>query len=179
MWHCTCLYESENNLPCTQLCFMPCQAQREILKNRNNKIMNLDNKYVIRLRQEWEQHEKIIIACDFDDTISPWKFSKEDVVDTINVIKDAQQTGAYVVIFTACDTSRYDEIKNYCINIGINVDSINQNPINMPYGNNGKVYANIFLDDRAGLDEAKEILKTCIWLQRAYKQSKKHLDDIA
>jgi len=31
-------------------------------------------KHVERLALEWARHGKIIIAVDFDDTISPWKF---------------------------------------------------------------------------------------------------------
>lgn len=140
--------------------------------------MELTNKYVDRLRKEWEQYGKIIIAVDFDDTISPWKWSKEELQDTINVIKEAQSVGAYVAIFTACSPDRYKEISEYASSLGIRVDSINQNPIEVPYGNNNKIYANIFLDDRAGLEEAKDILKTCIYLQRSYARSLIHLDEI-
>jgi hypothetical protein len=66
----------------------------------------------------------------------------------------------------------------YAKSVGIRVDSINRNPIDIPYGNNSKIYANIFLDDRAGLEEAKEILRTCIYLQRSYVRSQVQLDDI-
>jgi hypothetical protein len=140
--------------------------------------MDINNKYVVRLRKEWEQHGKIIIGVDYDDTISPWKWPAAELRDTIEVIKAAQHTGAYVVIFTACASDRYEEIQTYTTLLGIRVDAINQNPIEMPYGNNTKIYANIFLDDRAGLEEAKEILKTCIYLQRSYNRSQIHLDDI-
>lgn len=149
------------------------------LTNANKTTtVDINNKYVIRLRKEWEQHGKIIIAVDYDDTISPWKWSQSELQDTINVIKEAQLVGAYVAIFTACSSERYDEIYQYAKSVGIRVDSINQNPINIPYGNSSKIYANIFLDDRAGLEEAKDILRTCIYLQRSYKRSQVHLDDI-
>ena len=32
----------------------------------------------------------------------------------------------------------------------------------LPYGNNGKIYANIYLDDRAGLEEALIILEKAL-----------------
>jgi len=140
--------------------------------------MDINNKYVVRLRKEWEQHGKIIIAVDYDDTISPWKWTKAELQNTIDLIKEAQLVGAYVAIFTACSSERYDEILQYCKSVGIRVDSINQNPIEIPYGNNSKIYANIFLDDRGGLEEAKEILRTCIYLQRSFKRSEINLDDI-
>jgi hypothetical protein len=150
--------------------------RRKILKNP--KMIDINNKYVVRLRKEWEQHGKIIIGVDYDDTISPWKWTKEELLDTVKVIKEAQSVGAYVVIFTACSKERYPEISAYTTSLGIRVDAINQNPIDIPYGNENKIYANIFLDDRAGLEEAKDILSTCIYLQRSYNRSQIHLDDI-
>ena len=36
------------------------------------------------------------------------------------------------------------------------VDTINQNPLSLPYdSNDNKIYANIFLDDKAGLENKK------------------------
>ena len=115
--------------------------------------------YLERLEEEWRQHGKIIIAVDYDDTISPWKLRGFDPKRAIDVIKIAQQTGAYVVIFTACKPDRHPEIMTYCESIGIKVDAINKTPIDLPYGNDAKIYANIFIDDRAGLNEALNILE--------------------
>jgi hypothetical protein len=115
--------------------------------------------YLERLENEWMTHGKIIIACDFDDTISPWRMHNADFNRVIEVLKTAKQTGAYIVIFTACNPSRYDEIRKYCSDAGLTIDTINQNPIELPYGNTGKVYANIFIDDRAGLNESLNILE--------------------
>lgn len=140
--------------------------------------MDINNKYVVRLRKEWEQYGKIILGVDYDDTISPWKWTKEELQDTINLIKEAQLCGAYVAMFTSCSEERYEDIRKYAHSVGIRVDSINQNPIAVPYGNTSKIYANIFLDDRAGLEEAKEILRTCIYLQRSYVRSQVQLDEI-
>jgi hypothetical protein len=140
--------------------------------------MDINNKYVVRLRREWEQYGKIIIGVGYDDTISPWKWTKEELQDTIIVIKLAQLCGDYVEIFTSSSEDRYEENRKYVNSIGIRVDSININPIDIPYGNTTKIYANIYLDDRAGLEEAKEILRTCIYLQRSYVRSQIQLDEI-
>jgi hypothetical protein len=133
-------------------------------------IKRFANKYKERLYQEWLQHGKIIIAVDFDDTISPWKFKEEyDLIQldkTINLLRLAKETGAYIVIFTACNPDRYDEIKSYCASKNLDIDAINITPISVPYGRNGKVYANIFIDDRAGLEEALEILEHVIYAIR-------------
>lgn len=121
-----------------------------------NKFRN--EKYVQRLVNEWSKHKKIIIACDFDDTIFPWNMEIDHEV-VVNQLMLARRVGAYIVIFTASDPSRYDEIRKYCKEIGLEIDAINRNPIPLPYGNSVKIYANIFIDDRAGLNEALQILE--------------------
>lgn len=123
--------------------------------------------YIDRLYEDWTTHGKIIIALDYDDTISQWRFaSKEDCIEVIKLVKMAKETGAYVVIHTACAPDRYSEIRSYCQENGLEVDSINENPIDLPYGNHRKVFANIFLDDRAGLLEAMTILETAMYRKR-------------
>lgn len=118
------------------------------------------NKYVKRLYDEWVKHGKIIIGVDYDDTISPWSLNTQEECD--EVLKElilAKNTGAYIAIFTACDPSRYPDIVSYCDSKGLKTDSINENPIQLPYGNHSKIYANIFIDDRAGINEALTILQ--------------------
>jgi len=130
--------------------------------------MNLDL-YINRLLKEWMEHGKIIIACDYDDTLRNWSLDDDETrAKVIELLKIAKTTGAYIVIFTACSPDRYDEIKTFCAEQGIIIDSINKNPIDLPYGNDKKVYANIFLDDRAGLLQAMEILKGAMYQYRSY-----------
>jgi thiol-disulfide isomerase/thioredoxin len=125
--------------------------------------------YLERLENEWRQHGKIIIACDYDDTISHWKLKDYDPSRTIEILKIAKQTGAYIVIFTACNPLRYEEIKSYCASIGLEIDSINETPIDLPYGKDKKIYANIFIDDRAGLNESLNILEFAMYRIRGSK----------
>lgn len=136
----------------------------------------MKSKYKDRLYQEWKQHGKIIIGVDFDDTISPWKFkSTEDLEDldkTIQILRVAQETGAYIVIFTACNPDRYKEIQDYCDSVKLHIDCINRTPFDLPYGKNGKIYANIFLDDRAGLDESIALLEETMYKIRGENASK-------
>ncbi len=132
--------------------------------------MNKLAKYIFRLTQEWKKHSKIIIAVDFDDTISTWGLNTKDECNfVIEKLKTYQEMGAYVVIFTACKEDRYKDISDFCYNNGLTISSINKNPIDLPYGNVSKVYANIFLDDRAGLFEALEILDGALANMRALK----------
>jgi len=135
------------------------------------------NKYEQRLLQEWQQHGKIILGVDFDDTIYPWKFrGKEDYAEfdkTIQLLRTAHETGAYIVIFTQCDPNRYKEIEEYCEKIKLPVDTINITPFEIPegYGKNGKIYANLFIDDRAGLTEALITLERVMYLVRGERAS--------
>lgn len=130
------------------------------------------NKYEKRLYQEWKQHGKIIIGVDFDDTLYPWKFkSPEDATQferTIQLLRIAHETGAYIVIFTACNNDRFIEIQDYCEKIKLPIDTINKTPfeIGNGWGKNGKIYANIFIDDRAGLNEAVNMLEKVMYIIR-------------
>ena len=138
--------------------------------------------YVDRLLTEWKQHGKIIIAVDYDDTIFPWKFrSQEQCDEVISLLIQAKATGAYIAIFTCSDNSRHKEIDAYCASKGLAIDSINRNPIELPYGKEGKIYYNINLCDRSGLSETCSILSDALYKYRGYRQSQEipKLGDIA
>jgi len=141
------------------------------------------NKYIERLFQEWKVYQKIIIAVDFDDTISPWKFSEQEILDTniVYILNKAKSLGAYIVCFTACHEDRFEEIQNRFKRLNISLDAINKTPIDLPYGNNNKIYANIFLDDRAGLKQALETLENAMWKYAGYLRTNENklLDDVA
>jgi len=135
-------------------------------------------KYLNRLINEWRQHGKIIIGIDFDGTISPYHTleNEDDIKRVISILKIAREIGAYNVIFTACNPDRFEYIQDYCDSIGLIIDSINQNPIDIPYGKNGKIYANIFIDDRAGLNEALNILEMAMYTIRGSKNGGANFD---
>ena len=116
-------------------------------------------RYIARLVKEWREHKKIILAVDFDDTLNPWKFNDFNYNEIFKLIKEAKDLGAYIVIFSACKSDRFDYIRSYCKETGgFEIDGINENVIELPYGNDRKIYYNHFLDDRAGLMEAMTIL---------------------
>lgn len=139
------------------------------------------NKYINRLFEEWKMHGRIIIAVDFDDTISPWKFSEKEILNSNidSILRKAKSIGAYIVCFTACDEDRHKEIKSRFKSLNIDLDTINQNPIKLPYGNQNKIYANIFLDDRAGLEQSIEILESAMYKYIGYIKENEKIDDIA
>lgn len=134
--------------------------------------------YRERLSGEWKTHGKIVIGVDFDSTISPYHTldNQEDIDRAIKILKDCQLVGCYTVIHTACNPDRHGDILSYCEKIGLKVDTINETPSELPiqYGRAGsKPYCNIFIDDRAGLGQALDILEDCMILQRSHKYAER------
>lgn len=140
----------------------------------------MNSKYVKRLFDEWSNYGKIIIGVDFDSTLSPYHTidNTEDIMRCISLIKKAKETGAYVVVYTCCDPGRYEGILGFCTNNGIKVDAVNKNPIALPYGHDTKPYCNIYLDDRAGLCEAMNILEEAMFLLRGKKNTTGTLEQV-
>lgn len=139
--------------------------------------LQINNKYEERLLNEWKTHRRIIVAVDFDDTISPWGFKgnehEDDLQKTIKTIKIAREVGAYIFIWSSCTPDRFDYIKQYCKDLGLEIDAINDNPIELPYGKHKKIYYNILIDDRSGINESLSILEKCAYHIRAAKVSEK------
>lgn len=126
-----------------------------------------------RLVNEWISHDKIVLAVDYDDTIFHWRHTpKERCNEILDLVKFCKQVGAYIMIHTSTDISRYDEIREYCESKGLKIDSINSNPINLPYGREGKPYYNWQLCDRSGLDYAVEVLEKAVKEVLTIKQQK-------
>ncbi len=146
----------------------------------------MENKYVERLFNEWKQHGRIILALDFDGTLAYWNTleNQEDIERCIKLVHVCQRVGCYVVIHTACNPARHDEIIKYCELNGIRADAININPIEMPFGKNNpedfsKIYYNHQLCDRSGFIEAMDILESAVYKYSGWLKSNEHLDDVA
>ena len=111
------------------------------------------NFYTNRLAKEWLKNGKIIIACDLDDTIIPYN---DDIKDNcqimVDLILECQKEGIIFLINTARSEYQLQKAKEQVEELGIVVHGINQmhEGWDKPYGLNGKLYANIFLDDRGG-----------------------------
>lgn len=142
----------------------------------NNPYLTVEG-CVDRLYQEYKKHPKLIIACDHDDTVFDFHKKGLDYSIAINVIKACKELGFYIVVFTGTHIDGWDEIIRYWTKeIGIVPDSINKNPIDMPFGNHGKIYFNILLDDRAGLGHSIEVLEKLvekIKIKEFYNESEK------
>lgn len=116
---------------------------------------------VNRLIKEWKEHNGIIIAFDFDNTIYDY-YNKGYVYDNaIELLKLCKKEGCILILYSCNNSSeKIDFMKEYLNSIDLEIDYVNKSPDNIPFGNEGsKIYFNILLDDRAGLFESYKILK--------------------
>jgi hypothetical protein len=126
-----------------------------------------------RLRTEWLVHGKIIVAFDIDSTVLPFHASEanDDYAPIHKLLRNLKGLGCILIAFTAAHESRWDGIKQKLSDIGIVYDYFNQSPPTIPgVVRTGKVYANAYLDDRAGLCEMYSILNQLV-AEKALQQA--------
>ncbi len=124
-----------------------------------------------RLVAEWVKHGSLIIALDFDDTVCPWSMRDSNSLvlqqQVMQLVRECQEQGAKVVPWTCSDESRYPFIATYLRENGIDPMPINENIPGLLFGKSRKIYANVYLDDRAGLKEAMHALSEALKLMRS------------
>lgn len=118
-----------------------------------------------RLKRDYENHDRIIIAYDLDDTVRP--YLTQDCSKVMDTIKRAKKIlNPYFIVYTANRDKKFNIEwlnDNY-----MPWDSINSYPdysyFNKfkTYAPDGKLYYNLLLDDKAGLDEALLALEKLI-----------------
>ena len=113
---------------------------------------------VERLFKEYLKYKRLIIAVDFDETVFPFDGHNDDYELVFSSLRKCKEFDFFISAFTASNQDRWQFIEEYFRKNGIVIDSINKNPIELLYGNWGKMYYNILLDDRAGLGQSLEIL---------------------
>jgi hypothetical protein len=119
---------------------------------------------------------KIIIACDLDDTIIPYNEEiKDNCKKMVDLILECQKEGIYFLINTARSKDQLQKGKEQVVALGIEVHGVNEmhTEWNRPYGINGKLYANIFLDDRGGFWDTYETLRNALTIVRKTRKNEK------
>lgn len=106
-----------------------------------------------RLLKEWRTHGKLVIAYDFDNTVYDFHDEGHTYSQVIELIRRCKRLGAHLIVFTASREERYEKIKSYLNKHDIPFDSINEDPSFITLTTR-KIYYNILLDDRAGLESA-------------------------
>lgn len=117
---------------------------------------------VARLLQEWRLHGKLIIACDFDDTVFDFHSRGHLYTRVLHLLKRCQDHEFWIMMYTAMHPESYEKSKTYLADRGIIVHCVNENPIDLPFGHHGKPLWSILLDDRAGLGQAYVILSSVL-----------------
>lgn len=104
-----------------------------------------------RLKREFEKYKRLNIAYDYHHTNA----SYEMVKDLIRKYKKY----AYFIVFTSATPDRYNEIKSILDKEKLPYNSINEDAPFIPFTGR-KVYYNILLDDKAGLNQTyNELLR--------------------
>lgn len=126
-------------------------------ENIIDEYLDLEKSYN-RLKEEFNIHKKLIIAYDLDSTVFDYHHtnaSYDMVKDLIRKYKDY----AYFIVFTSSESDRYDEIREILKRENLPYNSINEDAPFIPFKGR-KVYYNILLDDRAGLNQTyNELLR--------------------
>ena len=118
-------------------------------------LVNLSSYY--RLLEEYKKYKSLIIAVDFDDTIYDFHQKGHTYTKVIDLIKNLKSINCEIIIWTG--NQNLELVKSYLLENEIPYDKINEeSETNLKYlyenGNKPiprKLYANAYLDDRAGL----------------------------
>lgn len=115
---------------------------------------------LMRLIEQYQKQERLIVAYDFDDTVKPyWCAGCTQVQSILRRLRD--NISAYFIVYT-CNKD-HDKIKKFLDENEIPYDSINENAPFAPQIE-GKLFYNVFLDDKAGLGEVVNTLDQFLYL---------------
>lgn len=111
---------------------------------------------VDRLLKLYREHGKIIVGVDFDDTIFPFNdWCDEDNCANLRGLLRNLKGSIILCLYTSSDSREIKYKLALMQEWGITPDYINSSPVKF---DSGKPYFNILLDDKAGLNEATQIL---------------------
>lgn len=120
--------------------------------------LNTENSFN-RLLEEYNQHQSIVVAFDFDDTVYDFHKKGRFYNDVIELLKKLKSINCYLICWTGQQDLGF--VSGYLKNNNIPFDTINENP---PFHKSlsKKIYANAYLDDRAGLKQVYDELKDLV-----------------
>ncbi len=101
-----------------------------------------------RLLDEYLRYGSLVVAFDFDDTVYDYHQKGRSYHDVIGLLRDLRRIGCYLICWTGQQDP--DFVADYLRSNDIPFDAVNEHP---PFraSQSRKVYANAYLDDRAGL----------------------------
>lgn len=126
-----------------------------------NKYLEGPEATINRLYNKYIRKGTITIAVDFDDTL---KMEDPYELSPILGMLTAMKLGfnCKIILYTCrssnSGTENLKEAVEYCKSKGLEFDAINESVDADYIGLNGKIYYDIFLDDKAGLHGSIEVL---------------------
>lgn len=120
----------------------------------------LDTKHSLaRILEEYKKHSSLIVAFDFDDTVYDFHQKGRLYTDVITLLRELKHFNCYLICWTG--QSDLGFVENYLIDNAIPFDNINEHA---PFrrSESRKIYANVYLDDRAGLQQVYQELNHLI-----------------
>lgn len=109
-----------------------------------------------RLIKEYKMYGSLVIAFDFDDTVYDFHHKGRIYDDVITILRKLKSLNCYIICWTGQENLEF--VSTYLETNKIPFDSINENP---PFykSSSRKIYANAYLDDRAGMHQVYNELK--------------------
>lgn len=103
-----------------------------------------------RLLEEYKQYKSLVVAFDFDDTVYDYHKKGRLYKEVIKLLRKLKNINCYLICWTG--QADLEFVKTYLRENNIPFDTINENP---PFykSDSRKIYANAYLDDRAGLKQ--------------------------
>nr|WP_142411395.1 hypothetical protein [Clostridium sp. Marseille-P7770] len=112
-----------------------------------------------RFEEEFKKYGKLIFCVDFDDSIYDFHKKGRTYDDVIQLLH-RWEPYSEVIIFTGNGEDKYEMIERYLAEKNIKHKGINCNAsVGFP---GRKIYANVYIDDRAGLAQVYHELLTLI-----------------
>jgi hydroxymethylpyrimidine pyrophosphatase-like HAD family hydrolase len=117
-----------------------------------------------RLWAEYNKYGSLIVAVDFDDTLYDFHGTGDSYEMIKQLIRDLHYINCKIIIWSG--NENIDDVTAYLEEQNIPWDLINENLlINGKWASgkdSRKVYANVYLDDRAGLEQVYNDLKKLV-----------------
>ena len=120
-----------------------------------------------RILEDYKKNGNIIIAYDIDDTVRPYRDSKESCDLVVDLLKRANEVlNASFIVFTS--NKNIKKVESFLNTMGLPYDKINEDMdwVKERDITDGKIYYNLFLDDKAGLAESYDALNSLVlWVE--------------
>lgn len=110
--------------------------------------------YYQRLKDDYLKHGSLFVAFDYDNTVFDFHGKGIDYSPVITLLRTCKSLGFTLIVFTGNEGDDLKRVLSDLHDRNIPFDLVNENPLMKTR----KPYYNILLDDRAGLQEAFNLL---------------------